>query len=107
MRPLIAVRAARIRPQRIKAQVHRRPVEPSGRIFVRAFRITPLTSMLMKHVESIRGQFFSLAGISHQPQQGFHQPRIVLQKGLFENVVGGQFRPVAQKQCFVTLPHTN
>ena len=62
--------------------------------------------MLMEPVKSVRGQFFRLAGISHQPQQGFDQPGIVFQKKLLENAVCRKFRPGAQKQCLLTLLHT-
>jgi len=51
----------------------------------------------MEPVESIRRQFFSLSGVSYQPQQGFHQPGIVFRKEFFKNVVGVEFQPGAQK----------
>ena len=54
-------------------------------------------AVLMEPVESVRGQFFSLTGIPHQPQKGLDQPGIVLQKEPLETVVGTQFRPVDRK----------
>jgi len=60
---------------------------------------------MVQSAERIRSQLFSLSAIPHQPLQRLHQPRIVVQKELFEFIVGRDFRPNAQKQCLVTLPH--
>ena len=60
----------------------------------------------MEPEESVGGQLFGLAGISHQPQKGPYQPGIVFQKNFLEREVGGRFRPGVQKYCLVTLLHT-
>jgi hypothetical protein len=65
-----------------------------------------LVPVPVKPVKGIRRQFFSLPGISHQPQQRFHQSRIVFHKEFFETAIGARSRLGSQKECLVTLLHT-
>jgi hypothetical protein len=79
--------------------------------------------MLMKPVKGIGGEFFSLAGASHQAQQNLYQPGVVFQKQFLEvgvrsrfggepgchprGVPGHDVRFRAKKQCLVIWLHNH
>jgi hypothetical protein len=103
-RALLAAHPARVRAQRIQAQIECGPVDPS-----RGILRGPL---FVKFAESFRGEFFGLAAIAGESYQGLHQSRIVFDKKLFESaldacVLRRERRPEALQNFLATLLHTD
>lgn len=102
LRSFLASRSARIRAKGVDAKIDGSPVNPARQIFFRAV----LRPVLMQPVESVRGELFSLTGVSGKPDQRPDQAWIVFEEEFLEGVVGCNFRPGPQKQSLVSCLHS-